>query len=622
MNDQRNLTMGLQFETDKPISQLSGIIETIQEIKSGFMEMGQGAGEFGSQAAKSAGMVADSMEELSGSGEKVQKSYQDMGISVDGFEETAIRAGSRATASMEDVSASGKSVQKAYQDMGASARNFEEAVIGTSAKAITETNSLSKTIRAGVQGAYGFAEKKVKNFGTQIKAGASGVKNAILHPLQTIRDKLSDALGNAQRELDDTGDEAKQTGAQLKDMGSDGERAGTRIKDAVGSAVKSFLAISVGIELFKAGIGIVKNFAGAIMNAGMEAEQTGAKFEAMFNMDSGVKEWAENFSAAIHRSNTEVQGFLVSNKKMYQELGITGEAANDLSRITTSLAYDLGAKFKMDDSEALGVMQDYISGNTDALSEYGIRIDETILKQSAMSMGLGANIESLDEAAMAQVRMNALLENSASIQQAASKKQEGYTNSIKSLKGVWSDFLSSAGEKFAPVFTDLMGTILTSWPQVEPALMGMVDMLSNGLAAGVPVISELALSAIPPLIQTMGELFAAAAPIGGAMLDLATTALPPLASAAMPLIETFGMLAQTVLPPFAKVVGNIASTVVPPLANILKSLSENVIAPLIPYIESIANAILPTLAAGLNMIPPVLEIISPILSGVVMTFIP
>lgn len=82
---------------------------------------------------------------------------------------------------------------------------------------------------------------------------------------------------------------------------------------------------------------------------------------------------------------------------MYNELGITGEAATELSKITTSLAYDLGTAFKMDDSEALSVMQDYINGNTKALSEYGIQIDDAVLKQSAMEMGLGKNIDNLDD---------------------------------------------------------------------------------------------------------------------------------------------------------------------------------------------------------------------------------
>ena len=157
---------------------------------------------------------------------------------------------------------------------------------------------------------------------------------------------------------------------------------------------------------------------------------------------------------------------------------------------------------------------------------------------------------------------------------------------------------------------------MTSWPQIEPALMGMIDMLSNGFAAGAPVIMDLATGALPGLISTLGELMTAAAPIGGVLLDMATTALPHLAAAVTPLISTFGTLAQTILPPVSRIISSIATTVVPPLVSILKSLSENVIAPLMPHVESIANAILPALSAGLKMIQPIISAISPVLSGI------
>ena len=500
MDDQRNLTMGMQFGLTDSISQLSNVLDMIQDIKAGFLGAERGASNFGSEAANSAGMMADELEtarrqservsdammEISDAGDDVRRSARSAGGEFDRLgdsadsnagrasrelrdardaaselgSEAARSAGTisesmgRATDAVEDTTASlgglsdaGADVGNTYRNIGAEANSFKQAVVSSSNTAIKQTNSLTKTIRAGFQGAYGYAGKQVSAFGSKIKSGAEDVKQAFIHPIQTIKGKLSDALDRASTKIDDTGDEADKTGDDLKKMGHDGESAGTKIKDAVGGAVKSFFAISAAIEIVKAGIEVAKQFGTAVMNAGIQAEQTGAKFEASFAADSGVQEWSENFSSAIHRSKTEVQGFLVSNKAMYNELGITGDAANELSKITTSLAYDLGSAFKIDDAEALSAMQDYINGNTSALSEYGIQINDTVLKQAAMEMGLGSNIDKLDDAAMAQVRMNALLQNSTEIQQAAAKKQEGYANSIKSLKGVWSDFLSGAAER-------------------------------------------------------------------------------------------------------------------------------------------------------------------------------
>ncbi len=616
MSDQRNLTMGLRFEVSESASGLSGILETIQEIKAGFQGAEDRGEEFGTQTAHSAGMAAEGLRDARGESDRAREAIEDLSDSGEEAGETMQQSARRAREAIEDLSDSGSGAIRAWREMGAEASGFGDAVIKASGQAIKETNSVTKAIQAGFQGAYSFATKQADRFEKKLKTGASGIKNTILHPIQTIKDKLSDTIEKAGARIGQAGREADEAGDSIKDMGDAGESAGSRIKDAVGSAVQSFFAISAAVELVKAGIEAAKSLAGAIFNAGVEADRTGAKFGAMFDTDSGVSEWADNFSEAVHRSSVEVQGFLVSNKAMYQELGVTGQAADDLSKITTSLAYDFGSAFKMEDAEALSVIQDYINGNTSALNEYGFQLDDAALKQSALAMGIQGGIEELDDAAAVQVRMNALLENSGAIQQAAAKKQEGYANGIKSLKGIWSGFLNDAGERFAPVFTELTDTVLMSWPQVEPALMGMADMLADGFAAGLPVMAELATSAIPMVIQTLGDLAGAAAPVGGALVDLATTALPPLVSAAGPIIETLGTLAQAVLPPLSKVIGDIASTAVPPLVSILKSLSENVIAPLMPHIESIANAILPALSSGLELIPPVLEIISPILSGI------
>ena len=332
---------------------------------------------------------------------------------------------------------------------------------------------------------------------------------------------------------------------------------------------------------------MLKELGAAALELAGVAENTGKKFDANFTEEDA--QWAENFGSSIHRAKSEVESFMVSNKALYGEMGITGEAATELSKATTSLAYDFGNAFSMDDTEALGVVQDYISGNSAALEEYGIHIDDTILKNTAMAMGLGSNIEELDEAAQAQVRMNALLQESGNIQQAAIKDTGGLTNSTKSLKGIWNEFMADAGSKFAPVMENLFGTILDNWPTIEPMLMGFVDVLSNGFSQAVPVLLDLGQTLIPTLTSVLGTLFEAGTPI----------------------ISVFGELAQSILPPFAEIIGTIGSSLLPPLTSILSSLNENVIQPLMPVLQSIAEALLPPIATLLEAITPLLDLLKP-----------
>ena len=125
--------------------------------------------------------------------------------------------------------------------------------------------------------------------------------------------------------------------------------------------------------------------------------------------------------------------------------------------------------------------------------EYGIMLDETALKQSAAALGLGENIDSLDDAAAAQVRLNAILMQSEAIQEAAITQTDGLVNSTKSLKGIFNDFLSTAGSKFAPAVETVVDSVVDSWPTLEPMLLSFVDVLADGLAGVAPVLVELCL---------------------------------------------------------------------------------------------------------------------------------
>ena len=111
----------------------------------------------------------------------------------------------------------------------------------------------------------------------------------------------------------------------------------------------------------------------------------------------------------------------------------------------------------------------------------------------------------------------------------------------------------------------------------------------------------------------LSQAFAAAEPLGGALMGFATTALPPLVKALAPAVSMLGELAGTVLPPLGSIIGKIAENILPPLVKAVSTFNRTVIEPLMPVISSIADAILPAMAAGLQAISPLLELISPAL---------
>ena len=555
MADSRELTFGMDFDLDETIQQLGDVLGRLQAIN-------------------------DQAEEAEAQG-------RSMGQRFEAGTEAAAAGARDAARAMEDLGDEADDVGTNFRAIGREADSFGSAIAKSMGTAAKESGSATKTIRAGFDGAIGYTEKKFTGFTGKVQKGIKGIGTAFTHPISTIKGKFLGAVEAAADRINGLGDEADDARKDIDDMGDEGDSAGSQIKDAIKGALTAF----IGFEAIQAGIDMLKELGAAAAEAAGAAENTGRKFEANF-AGTDAADWAENYADAVHRSTDEVKSFMVSNKAMYGELGITGEAATELSKITTSLAYDFGNAFAMDDAEALAVVQDYISGNTGALEEYGVHIDDVTLKNTAMEMGLGDQLDALDEASLAQVRMNALLDESSGIQQAAANSTGGLVNSTKDLKGIWSEFMADAGAKFTPVIESLFGAVMDSWPTIEPMLMQFVDILSNGMAQAAPILIELGQTLIPTLTSVIGTLF----------------------QAGLPLIDVFGQLAQTILPPLASVVGMIAETVMPPLVDILGTLNTAIIQPLVPLIQKIAEAFLPPIAQLLGAISPILEAISPVLS--------
>lgn len=576
MADSREMTFGLDFGLDESIDKLDDLINRLEQSIDSMGAAERAGRDMGADIEAGADVGAGGLDRLTDS--------------IRGAADEAGGAADDIRRDLDDIGAgadeTGDEFRDTFRRMGADAGGFGQAVAKSMGTALSEGRSAAKSIQAGFDGAIGYTQKKVGAFVTSFKSGAKNIGTALAHPIKTIKGKLGAALLSAADDAEDLGDAADDTRKDLDDMGDAGGDAGAQIKDAL----KGALAAVIGLEAIKAGVDKLKELGAAALEAAGAAESMGKRFDASFSgTDAG--EWVENYAAAVHRSTAEVQGFMVSNKAMYAELGITGEAATELSKITTSLAYDLGNAFSMDDAEALAVMQDYINGNTNALEEFGVHIDDATLKAKAMEMGLGAELDALDDAALAQVRMNTLLDQSSKIQQAAVKDTGGLVNSTKNLKGVWNEFLGDAGAKFSPMLEGLFGLIINNWPTIEPMLMQLVTVLSDGLAESMPVIMELGQTLLPILIDVLGTLF----------------------QAATPLISVFSSLAATVLPPVANIIGMLADTVIPPLVDILDTLNTSIITPMVPVIQRIAEALLPPIGQLLGAISPILQAVAPVL---------
>lgn len=557
MADARNLTYGISFDATDALGQIG-------DLESGLSRVDE---------------LTDSVEMGAGA---CGDAFRQMG---DDATDAADRAGSAARRMSDEFEDAGDEARDAFREIGRQSDSLGTGIVKSMSKAAKDTNSATKTIRSGFDGAFGYAQQKAKSFTDSAQEGFHGIVDAITHPVQTIRGRFLGAVKAAADRINGLGDDADDTRKDIDRMGDEGDSAGAQIKDAIKGAVGAF----VGFEAIQAGVDMLKELGAAAVEAAGVAETSARKFDASFE-GTDAAEWADNFAEAAQRSENEVKSFMVSNKALLGEMGITGDAATQLSKIATSLSYDLGNAFAMDDTEALGVIQDYLGGNTAALEEYGIHIDDAALKTAALSMGIQGEIDDLDDAAAAQVRMNALLGQSEDMQKAATESTGGLNNGIKSLKGLVNDFMVDVGNQFTPVIEQAFSTITDAWPVAEPMLMGFVSVLSDGLGQAIPIVAELGEALFPVLTDVLGTVF----------------------EAGMPLLGVFGDLVGTILPPLASVIGDLGTSIIPPFVDILGAVL-GIIEPLLPPVQTIAEALLPAIGDILGLVSPLLNAVAPVL---------
>ena len=589
MDDARELQYGIEFETSEADGSIDQLGEGLDRLEQRIGAAEMGAQRMGAGVVSACDSGAAGADRFTGAVDRTSEAMEDMADSTRTAADTTRQFGG----DLDDAEEDAESLRAKIRETAEEAESLGAAFRETMADGLESGQSIAKSFGIGLTGAIDFSRNKVKTFVNDTVKGAQNIATKFKHPIQTIRGNLVKALRGARDSTEDLGDEAEDTTDDLQEMGAAGEEAGNQVSEAIKSVVTAF----VGLEAIKQGIDLLKQFGASALEAYSATETTAKQFDTLFS--TSAADWVDNYSEAVHRSTSEVMGFMVQNKTMYQELGITGEAAEELSSLTTSLAYDFGNAFSMDDAEALGLVQSAIQGDTAALSAYGVTLDETALKQSAAALGLSDNIDALDDAAMAQVRLNAILEQTADVQQAAINQTGGLTNSVKSLNGVWTNFLTSAGSKFAPAIEGVIGAVLDDWPTIEPMLLSFVDVLVDGIGGVTPTLIELAQNLIPSVTSVLGTLVGAAGPVFDVFTDIASSALPPL----------------------VEIVESLVSYVLPPFLSTLETLNTNVIQPLIPVIQQIASQVLPVFgqafsAAGqiigqiaTSVIPPLTQIL-------------
>ncbi len=221
-----------------------------------------------------------------------------------------------------------------------------------------------------------------------------------------------------------------------------------------------------------------------------------------------VNDWAKNLSSDFGIAKEEALKYSNLMGSMLINIGqLTEEQAAKQSAKLIELAGDLTAMYGGTTQDAVRALTGALKGNNTMLDNYGMAVNDALVKTRALELGLIAQGEEMTLAARQAATLSLIWEQSAAAQGQAAREAEGASGSMRALQVEVKNLATSFGEILLPIITPIVSGIAD--------MVNKIGSLSPELQKTIVVIGGIA-AAIGPLMLGLGSLLKLAPLIGAA----------------------------------------------------------------------------------------------------------
>lgn len=224
-----------------------------------------------------------------------------------------------------------------------------------------------------------------------------------------------------------------------------------------------------------AGTFALYEFGKASAEAATRLQEVQNRAQVVFGSDfPQVQAATRRVADEFHRSATEILGFQTQTTAIVEGLGLSRQAAEQMSQALTPLAIDIGKVFNVDDAEAMHAIESALEGNTRALREYGIVLNDGTLQEYAHAEGIKVKVAQMDAESKAVLTAHYLMDKTHDLQVTAAKDTGDVNDALKGLHAEWQTLEENLGTVFVPVASAVLGTLKdwASWANTAAGAVG------------------------------------------------------------------------------------------------------------------------------------------------------
>ena len=263
----------------------------------------------------------------------------------------------------------------------------------------------------------------------------------------------------------------------LKSAEQNAQKVGTRIENALRSGVTNAPTASKR-EAESAGGTLANSFAAGFLKARVIEKTVDAAFQfvekgidtasqlaevqnvidtAFGGSAESANEWAKAAKSAYGMSELTAKRYLGQFRQEWASLGnLPTETMDEMSMAMVGLVGDYASFMDSDFETAAKRVNAVITGNTQAIEQWGVSLHAATLEEYAASIGMDEKYKKMSELEKRMLRYNYVMEVSKNVQGDFVKTQGSYSNQMRLLQENMNDIGASIGSSLLPVLTSVV----------------------------------------------------------------------------------------------------------------------------------------------------------------------
>jgi len=256
------------------------------------------------------------------------------------------------------------------------------------------------------------------------------------------------------------------------------KQAESDLKKVGDSAVKASKAI---------GAGLVASTGLAVKAASDLGETMNATQKVFGDAAGTIQDFGKTAATEVGLSQRAFQELATTTGAVLTNLGQSQDEAAASSIELTQRAADLASVFNTSVPEALEAINAGLKGSNEPLQKYGVTINDQILKQKALELGIYDGVGALTAEAKAASAQAVIMEQSAAVAGDFTDTQDSAANATRTLAAMGEDLAAQLGEVLLPIVEQVIGQLqgLVQWMSENETT---VQVLIGALAALVTIV--------------------------------------------------------------------------------------------------------------------------------------